>query len=156
MPPIDEPKWNLNEQIKVSFDTASESSGKKIEGWTFIGQQWLSWKLFVKIKSRFSLNKIKSCIEKRKSATYRSPPRPPDPKDSPGKTATAPSIAVQNQEENYHCKKIPAKSCSNNQRSLSNCHWNTKPSPWNSKENHSNKAHQKNTHTQDQWNTAKV
>jgi hypothetical protein len=37
MPPIDEPKWNLNETIKVSFD--SSDGGKKIEGWTFIGQQ---------------------------------------------------------------------------------------------------------------------
>ena len=37
MPPIDEPKWNLNEQIKVSFD--SSETGKKIEGWTFIGGQ---------------------------------------------------------------------------------------------------------------------
>jgi hypothetical protein len=35
MPPIDEPKWNLSETIKVSFDSAS--GGKKIEGWTFIG-----------------------------------------------------------------------------------------------------------------------
>lgn len=37
MPAIDEPKWNLNETIKVSFD--SSEGGKKIEGWTFIGQQ---------------------------------------------------------------------------------------------------------------------
>jgi len=35
MPPIDEPKWNLNETIKVSFENSD--GGKKIEGWTFIG-----------------------------------------------------------------------------------------------------------------------
>lgn len=34
MPAIDEPKINLNEQIKVSFDNTE--AGKRIEGWTFI------------------------------------------------------------------------------------------------------------------------
>jgi hypothetical protein len=37
MPPIEEPKWNLNETIKLSFENSEP--GRKIEGWTFIGQQ---------------------------------------------------------------------------------------------------------------------
>ena len=38
MPPIDDPKWNLNDTIKVSFE--NEGNGKKVEGWTFIAQKW--------------------------------------------------------------------------------------------------------------------
>lgn len=34
MPPIEEPKFNLNETIKVNFENTE--AGKKIEGWTFI------------------------------------------------------------------------------------------------------------------------
>ena len=34
MPPIDDPRWNLSETIKVNFENAE--AGRKIEGWTFI------------------------------------------------------------------------------------------------------------------------
>ena len=35
MPPVDIPKININETIKISF-SSSEEHNKKVEGWTFI------------------------------------------------------------------------------------------------------------------------